>query len=158
MEIPWCVALPWWEGWLLRCSIHFLCEDVCLSWHFKVKFCIGLCYIEWSNKDPNPSVRGYKNGPICLCVCVCVCLSVCLGLWELCCALPQWCRTMSWTTDLYCAPPTCIVHHGVNRYLALAYGVTSSHHVTSWHDFTMSHDVMVRYQNVTLHGMTTING
>ncbi len=32
MEIPWCVTLPRWEGWLLRCSLHFLCEDVCLSW------------------------------------------------------------------------------------------------------------------------------
>ena len=27
MEIPWCVALSRWEGRLLRCSLHFLCED-----------------------------------------------------------------------------------------------------------------------------------
>ncbi len=32
MEIPWCVALSRWEGWLLRCSLHFLCEDPCFSW------------------------------------------------------------------------------------------------------------------------------
>ncbi len=31
MEIPSCVTLSRWDGWLLRCSLHFLCEDVCLS-------------------------------------------------------------------------------------------------------------------------------
>ncbi len=31
MEIPWCVALSGWEGRLLRCSLHFLCEDLCFS-------------------------------------------------------------------------------------------------------------------------------
>ncbi len=42
-----------------------------------------------------------------------VCLSVCLSLWELhCVALPQWYRTAWCTTDLHCAPPTCVVHHG----------------------------------------------
>ncbi len=29
MEIPWCVSLSRWEGRLLRCSLHFLCEDLC---------------------------------------------------------------------------------------------------------------------------------
>ncbi len=36
---------------------------------------------------------------------------VCVGLWDLCCALPQRYRTTLCTTDLRCAPPTCIVHH-----------------------------------------------
>ena len=31
MEIPWCVALSRWEGRLLRCSLHFLCEDCWFS-------------------------------------------------------------------------------------------------------------------------------
>ncbi len=28
----WCVALSRWEGRLLRCSLHFFCEDLCFSW------------------------------------------------------------------------------------------------------------------------------
>ncbi len=32
--IPWCVTLSWWEGRLLRCSLHFLCEDLCFTWSF----------------------------------------------------------------------------------------------------------------------------
>ena len=31
MEIPWCVSLSWWQGRLLRCSLHFLCEELCFS-------------------------------------------------------------------------------------------------------------------------------
>ena len=33
MEIPRCVALSLWEGTLLRCSLHFLCEELCFSCH-----------------------------------------------------------------------------------------------------------------------------
>ncbi len=36
MKIPWCVALSRWEARLLRCSLHFLCEDLCFS-------CMRLC-------------------------------------------------------------------------------------------------------------------
>ncbi len=38
--------------------------------------------------------------------------SVCLGLWGLRCAPPRGYRTMLCTTDLRCAPPGSVVHHG----------------------------------------------
>ncbi len=44
MEIPWWVALSRWEGKLLRCSLHFLCEDLSFSWPADHSY-IGKCYI-----------------------------------------------------------------------------------------------------------------
>ncbi len=38
MKIPWCVILSWWEGRLPRCSIHFLCGDLCFSCTLKMLF------------------------------------------------------------------------------------------------------------------------
>ena len=41
-----------------------------------------------------------------------VCLSECMGLRELCCSPPRGYRTTFCTTNLHCAPSSCIVHHG----------------------------------------------
>ncbi len=38
--------------------------------------------------------------------------SVHLGLWDLCCALSQRYRTTLCSTNLLCAAPTCVAHHG----------------------------------------------
>ncbi len=32
MKIPWYFSYSRWEGRMLRCSLHFLCEDLCFSW------------------------------------------------------------------------------------------------------------------------------
>ncbi len=49
MEIPWCVALSRWEGRLLRCSLHFLCEDLCFSWNRNILWISVLWKLWWSS-------------------------------------------------------------------------------------------------------------
>ncbi len=53
---------------------------------------------------PAPPVEVIESVPSVVCVCV--------SLWDLHCATSRGYRTSLCTTNLRCAPPTCVVHHG----------------------------------------------
>ena len=80
-----------------------LISQTLITWHF--------LHLESTKSFPEAeqvfftsriSGRGNRISP--------VCLSVCLGLWDLCCAPHREYRTL--LCNRHCAPPTYIVHHG----------------------------------------------
>ena len=59
MEIPWCVSLSRWEGRLLRCSLHFLCEDLCFSWSMVHN--VALCYWNGAQHRSRKCIRSLQG-------------------------------------------------------------------------------------------------